>query len=105
MAVDVENLTGNPTSANHLYCGTLACTVLGGSASDVLAGGAASDAIFGLGGADTVTTNGGTDMVDLTHSSGGPFTEHVDCANNAVTILIPSADTKSFTNCANANVP
>jgi Ca2+-binding RTX toxin-like protein len=105
MAVDVENLTGNPASANELHCGTLPCTLFGGSGNDKLVGGALSAAIFGLGGSDNVTINGGTGMVDLTHASGGPYTDTVNCNGNAVTILTASGDTRSFTSCGNANIP
>ena len=104
MAVDVENLTGNPTAANSLYCGTLSCTLFGGTAADTLWGGAAADYIAGGGGADTIKTLGGADVVDLQHT-GAAVTQTVDCHSDQVTVLIPSADTKSFTNCGSANVP
>ena len=104
MAVDVENLTGSPTSANALYCGTLACTLFGGSAADTLYGGASGDIIIGQGGADTVHTNGGTDLVDLTHA-GGSVLVTVDCNSNQVTILKASLDTTAYTNCSIANTP
>ncbi len=104
MAIDVENLTGNPAAANALYCGTLACTLFGGSAADTLWGGAATDIIVGKGGADTVKTNGSADLVDFTHT-GGALTQTLDCNNNAVTVLIPSADTQTFTGCGSANIP
>jgi Ca2+-binding RTX toxin-like protein len=105
MVVDVENLTGHAVTANALYCGTLACTLFGGAGADTLAGGASSDIIIGFGGSDTVTTNGGNDLVDLTNATGG-YTQTVDCAGNAVTILVSSADTKAFNaNCSNANTP
>ena len=104
MIVDVENLTGSPTAANALYCGTLSCTLFGGTAADTLWGGAAADFISGGGGADTIKTLGGADLVDLQHA-GAAVTETVDCNNNQVTVLIPSSDTKAFTNCGSANVP
>jgi len=104
MAVDVENLTGNATAANALYCGTLACTLFGGTAADTLWGGAATDIIVGGGGADTVKTMGGPDLVDFTHG-GGAVTETLDCNSNAVTVLIPTADTQAFTACSSANIP
>ncbi len=104
MSIDVENLTGHPTTANALYCGTLPCTLFGGSGADTLWGGAATDIIVGKGGADTVKTNGSADLVDFTHS-GGALTQTLDCNNNAVTVLIPSADTQTFTGCALANIP
>jgi Ca2+-binding RTX toxin-like protein len=104
MAVDVENLTGHPTSANALYCGTLACTLFGGSAADTLYGGASGDAIYGLGGADTVFTKGGNDLVDLTHA-GASVLVTVDCNSNQVTILKAGLDTTAYTNCGFANTP
>jgi Ca2+-binding RTX toxin-like protein len=106
MAVDVENLTGHASAVNHLYCGTLACTVFGGSGDDVFGGGAAQDLIIGMGGGDNVTTNGGSDVVDLTHG-GGAQVQTVDCSGNQVTILISAADFagKSLNNCLLANLP
>jgi Ca2+-binding RTX toxin-like protein len=104
MAVDVENLTGHPTASNALYCGTLACTLMGGTAADTLYGGASGDLIVGLGGADTVHTNGGTDVVDLTHA-GGSVLVTVDCNSNQVTILKAGLDTTAYTNCSLANTP
>ena len=108
MAVDVENLTGHPTSANALYCGTLACTVFGGTAADTLWGGASGDIIVGLGGADTVKTLGGTDLVDLTNAGAG-VTQTVDCNNNQVTLLFSALDRvaslAAATNCSVANTP
>ena len=104
MAIDVENLTGNPTASNSLYCGTLACVLFGGSAADTLWGGAAYDVIVGNGGADTVKTNGSADLVDFTHG-GAALTQTLDCHSDAVTVLIPSADTQTFTACGNANTP
>ncbi|MBX3191963.1 MAG: hypothetical protein KF819_33540 [Labilithrix sp.] len=104
MAVDVENLTGHPSSANALYCGTLACTLFGGSAADILHGGPGTDILIGGGGADTVKTNGGTDLVDLTHG-GSTVLQTVDCNNDQVTILKAGADTTAYTNCGSANKP
>jgi Ca2+-binding RTX toxin-like protein len=104
MAVDIEIVRGNPTAANHLYCGTIACTLFGGSAADTLSGSTLIDAIYGLGGDDTITTNGGADVVVLTHT-GNAATDTVDCHNDLVTVLVTPGDTKAFTNCASANVP
>jgi len=107
MAVDVENVTGNPAAANTLRCGTLACTVFGGTGSDTIVGSPLADQIFGLGGSDNVTTNGGDDLVDLTGSTTGSDT--VNCNNNAVTILLSGGDTLNNggmgTNCGTANLP
>jgi Ca2+-binding RTX toxin-like protein len=104
MVVDVENLTGNPGAANALYCGQLPCVLFGGSASDTLWGGPAADIIVGGGGADTVSSRGGSDVIDLVHG-GGAVTQSVDCHADAVTLLIETTDTRSFTGCASANVP
>lgn len=105
MTVDVENINGNATAANTLQCGTLPCTVFGGTAADVIVGSTQSDQIFGLGGADTVNANGGNDLVDLTGTVAGAST--VDCVGAAVTILKSSTNslTGGGTNCASANIP
>ena len=107
MAVDVEDIRGNPTSANALYCGTLACTLFGSTAADTLWGGTAQDIIVGSGGNDTVKTLGGADLVDLTHTSATVYSPTVDCLSNAVTVLIPAADKvgATFTTCSSANIP
>ena len=107
MANDVENLTGHATRANALYCGTLACTLMGGTGADTLAGGVSSDLIVGFGGSDVVTTGGGNDVVDLTHATGAAASPTVDCAGNAVTLLISAADVagETDTNCSLANKP
>jgi Ca2+-binding RTX toxin-like protein len=103
MTVDVENMTGNPTAANTLRCGTLACTVFAGSAGDTIVGSPLADQIFGLGGSDTVTANGGADLIDLTGSASA--TETVDCGGAAVTLLYGASPTKHETACTSANVP
>ncbi|HTA89106.1 MAG TPA: calcium-binding protein [Polyangiaceae bacterium] len=103
MAVDVENLTGNPTAANTLRCGTLACTVFGGTAADTIVGSPLADQIFGLGGDDTVTANGGNDLIDLTGSASA--TETVDCGGNPVTLLFGATPTENLTACTSANIP
>ena len=107
MTADVENLTGRKTAVNALYCGALACTLMGGTATDTLSGGAASDLIFGFGGDDIVTANGGNDVIDLTHSTGGAASPSIDCASQAVTILLSAADVagETDTNCSLANKP
>ena len=107
MAVDVEDIRGNATNANSLYCGTLACTLFGSTVADTLWGGAAQDIIVGSGGNDTVKTLGGADLVDLTHTSATVYTPTVDCLSNAVTVLIPAADKAgaTFTTCSTANIP
>ncbi len=92
MANDVQNVTGHPSLANTMDCGTLACTAVGGSGADIITGSALNDAIFGDGGGDTILTNGGSDMVDLTHTGPG-VTDDVDCNGSAVTILGDIADT------------
>jgi Ca2+-binding RTX toxin-like protein len=104
MVVDVENVSGNPTVANALYCGTLPCVVFGGSASDTLWGGPGADIIVGGGGADTVVTRGGNDVVDLVHG-GASAAQSVDCGAATVTLLLSTTDTRSLTACASANVP
>ena len=104
MAVDVENITGNPTSANILHCGTLPCTLFGGTGDDTLWGYTAADTIFGLGGDDTVATNGGADLVDLTHA-GSANTPTIDCHSDNVTVLLETGDTASQTACSNAVIP
>jgi Ca2+-binding RTX toxin-like protein len=106
MAVDVENLTGHATAVNTLACGTLACTLFGGSGDDFLYGGAAQDLIFGMGGADHVTSGGANDVIDLTHG-GGAKVQTVDCGSNQVTLLISAADVagKVLTACTAANMP
>jgi Ca2+-binding RTX toxin-like protein len=104
MAIDVENLTGTASASNALYCGTLACTLFGGSAADTLWGGAATDIIVGKGGADTVKTNGSADLVDFTHAGAGVI-QTLDCHSDAVTVLIPTVDTQTFTACSIANIP
>ncbi len=103
MTADVENMTGNPTAANTLRCGTLACTVFGSTAADTIVGSPLGDQIFGLGGSDTVTANGGIDLLDLTGSSGA--TDTVDCGGQPVTILLGASPTYTPTNCASANIP
>jgi Ca2+-binding RTX toxin-like protein len=107
MVVDVENLTGNPAAANELHCGTLPCTLFGGSAADTLTGYTAADAIFGLGGTDTVATGGGADFVDLTHAGVGKV-QTVDCHSDQVTLLLSAADVTAGpveTACTNAIIP
>ena len=108
MAVDVENATGNPGAhANELHCGTLPCTLFGGTAGDTLVGGTAADTIFGLGGADNVATSGGADFVDLTHA-GAAVTQTIDCHGDAVTLLLSAGDIAkpaAETACGNAVIP
>jgi Ca2+-binding RTX toxin-like protein len=94
---DIENVTGSSTMANTLDCqAAKACTVVGGSAGDIIVGSSATDAIFGGGGADTVTTSGGNDLVDLTHATGGPYAELVTCTGDPATytpvVLVMTAD-------------
>jgi Ca2+-binding RTX toxin-like protein len=105
MTVDVENLTGAPSAANTLRCGTLACMVYGGDGADVIVGSTLHDDIFGLGGSDTITANGGDDLIDLRGAVSGAST--VDCGGNAVTILANATNMLSGggTNCASAAVP
>ena len=92
MANDIQNLTGHPTAGSTLNCGTLACTVVGGSGADTIKGSPVIDSIDGNGGGDTIATGGGADLVDLTHTGGG-VTDQVDCNSNSVTILADNADT------------
>lgn len=103
MSADVENLTGTPTAASTLRCGTLACTVFAGTGNDTIVGSPLGDQIFGMGGDDTVTANGGVDLIDLTGSASA--TDIVDCGNQPVTVLFGSSPTKTLTNCASANIP
>jgi len=104
MTVDVESITGNPTSANVLHCGTLPCTLFGGTGDDTLWGYTAADTLFGLGGDDTVATNGGADLVDLTHS-GAAAAPNVDCHSDQVTVLVETGDTMTPTACGSAVIP
>ena len=92
MANDIQNLTGHPTAGSTLNCGTLACTVVGGSGADTIKGSPVIDSIDGNGGGDTIATGGGADLVDLTHTGGG-VTDQIDCNSNPVTILADNADT------------
>jgi len=102
MSVDVENLAG-PAAGSTMRCGTLPCTVFGGTGADTIVGSPGADQIFGLGGNDTVTANGGNDLIDLTGSASA--TETVDCGGNAVTLLFGATPTKNLTACASANIP
>ena len=46
MAVDIANVNGNPTAATQLlHCGTLACTVFGGTGADTIVGSTLTDQI------------------------------------------------------------
>ncbi len=92
MANDVQNLTGHPSAGSTLDCGTLACTVVGGSGADTITGSPLIDSIDGNGGGDTIATAGGADLVDLTHTGGG-VTDQVDCNSDPVTLLADNADT------------
>jgi Ca2+-binding RTX toxin-like protein len=101
MSVDVENITGHPSQSNTLDCGAIAlvaCTVVGGTASDLIMGTAGADSLTGHGGADTILTKGGTDLVDFTGSVdlADPVTDRLDCdepgAGNVVTVLVDSVD-------------
>lgn len=107
-SVDVENVSGALTSANKLYCGSLACTAIGGAADDVIVGSSNADAIFGNGSAikDTIDTGGGNDLIDLHRPGGsGAQTQLVTCTDtDHVTILLSTSDTVTLTTCNFATI-
>jgi Ca2+-binding RTX toxin-like protein len=105
MANDVENVTGTPVNASKLYCGTLACTAVGGSGIDTIVGSSLNDAIFGGGGADLISTGGGADLIDLTHAAGGAATPSVTCVGaELVTILASTLDTVTYGTCVSGTL-
>ena len=103
MTTDVENLTGNPTAPNRLYCGPLPCIVFGGSGNDTILGDDGSDIIVGGGGADSIATRGGIDVMDLNHPAGPrcrPWTATTTRSRSSSRAWMESADA-----CARANAP